>query len=160
MNILKTIRGKRQYKKYLKYRGWNTTKSLNALYKSFYLDFKQAEDEIDRLRYKNRNNNKTDWREEPSNLLRLMQIFVVLICATKITFFQFEIELKQSSVLQLLRATSKPLCSFAHYPLRIYPAILPPNFTNNDHKMMIAGIDATAHLTINHTIEKNGVVYG
>jgi len=72
MNILKTIRGKRQYKKYLKYRGWNTTKSLNALYKSFYLDFKQAEDEIDRLRYKNRNNNKTDWREEPSKLLRLM----------------------------------------------------------------------------------------
>jgi hypothetical protein len=36
------------------------------------LDFKQAEDEIDRLRYKNRNNNKTDWREEPSKLLRLM----------------------------------------------------------------------------------------
>jgi hypothetical protein len=24
--------------------------------------------------------------------------------------------------------------------------------------MMIAGIDATAHLTINHTIEKNGIL--
>jgi len=42
------------------------------LYKSFYLDYKKAEDEIDRLRYKNRNNNKTDWRECPSKLLRLM----------------------------------------------------------------------------------------
>jgi len=72
MKLFKTLRGKYQYKRYLKYKSWNNTRSLDALYKSFYLDFKKAEDEIDRLRYKNRNNNKTDWKEEPSKLLRLM----------------------------------------------------------------------------------------
>jgi len=72
VNFFKIARGSYQYKKYLKYRGWNNTCALNALYKSFYLDFKKSEDEIDRLRYKNRNNNKTDWREDPSKLLRLM----------------------------------------------------------------------------------------
>jgi hypothetical protein len=72
MRLFKSIRGNYQYRKYLKYSGWNNTWALNALYKSFYLDFKKAEDEIDRLRYKNRNNNKTDWREDPSKLLRLM----------------------------------------------------------------------------------------
>jgi len=72
MKFLKTLRGNYQYKKYLKYKGWNTTRSLNALYKSFYLDFEKAENEIDRLRYINRNNNKTDWKAEPSKLFRLM----------------------------------------------------------------------------------------
>ena len=72
MKIFKTLRGNYQYNRYLKYKGWNNTWSLEALYKSFYLDFKKAENEIDRLRYKNRNNNKSDWKEEPTRLFRLM----------------------------------------------------------------------------------------
>jgi len=72
VKIFKTLRGYHQYRRYLKYKNWNNTWALNALYKSFYLDYKKAEDEIDRLRYKNRNNNKTDWRECPSKLLRFM----------------------------------------------------------------------------------------
>ena len=72
MTFIKKIYGHYQYKKYLKYKGWNNTWALNALYKSFHSGYKKAEDEIDRLSYKNRNNNKTDWRECPSKLLRLM----------------------------------------------------------------------------------------
>jgi len=72
VKIFKTLIGRYQYRRYLKYKNWNNTCALNALYKSFYLDYKKAEDEIVRLRYKNRNNNKTDWRECPSKLLRLM----------------------------------------------------------------------------------------
>jgi hypothetical protein len=68
----KLILGSYQYKRYLKYRDWNTTWALRALYKSFDLDFQKAEDEIDRLRYKNRNNNKSDWKKEPTRLFRLM----------------------------------------------------------------------------------------
>ncbi len=59
MSFIKKIYGHYQYKKYLKYKSWNNTWALNALYKSFYLDYKKAED-------------KTDWRECPSKLLRLM----------------------------------------------------------------------------------------
>jgi len=72
MIFFKFFYGYFQYRRYLKYKGWNNTWALNALYKSFYSDYKKAENEIDRLRYKNRNNNKTDWRESPSKLLRLM----------------------------------------------------------------------------------------
>jgi len=72
MKIFKTLRGDYQYKRYLKYKGWNNTWALRALYKSFYLDFKKAEDEIDRLSYKNRNKNNTDWKKNPSKLFRLM----------------------------------------------------------------------------------------
>jgi len=51
VKIFKTLRGYHQYRRYLKYKNWNNTYALNALYKSFYLDYKKAEDEIDRLRY-------------------------------------------------------------------------------------------------------------
>jgi|GEM_PF-1524766 hypothetical protein len=72
MRFFKRFRGVCQYKKYLKYKGWNNTWALRALYKSFYLDFQKAENEIDRLRYKNRNNNKSSWKKDPSRLFRLM----------------------------------------------------------------------------------------
>jgi len=72
MKIFKILIGHYHYRRYLKYKVWNTTWALGALYKSFYSDYKKAEDEIDRLRYKNRNNNKTDWRKRPDKLLRLM----------------------------------------------------------------------------------------
>ena len=72
MKIFKILIGHYHYRRYLQYKSWNTTWALEALYKSFYSDYKKAEDEIDRLRYKNRNNNKTDWRKRPDKLLRLM----------------------------------------------------------------------------------------
>jgi len=69
MKLFKSIRGKYHYNRYLKYKGWFVTGSIESLYKSFYLDYHPAEDEIDRLKNKKINyKNKRTWSESSDNI--------------------------------------------------------------------------------------------
>ena len=44
MKIFKTLIGRYQYRRYLKYKNWNNTCALNALYKSFHSGYKKAKE--------------------------------------------------------------------------------------------------------------------
>jgi hypothetical protein len=67
MKLFKSIRGRYHYNRYLKYKGWYMTGSIESLYKSFYLGYQPAENEIDRLK-KRKINHKRAWSEDSEDI--------------------------------------------------------------------------------------------